>query len=278
LGEPGEYHGLALAPDERRVALERHDPKSNVVDVWLMDMSTQVLSRFTTSVGFDAWAATAIWSPDGTRILFTDFTDRFHVKGLRGGQGDALVHGLAGSNWLLDWSGDGQHVLFQRSDPKTAFDLWVLPLSGDRQPFPYLNTSFTEFFAQVSPDGRWVAYVSDESGRAEVYLDAFPRAEDKLRISTNGGTRPRWRKDGQELYYLAPDRTLMAVGVAQGLSGVRASTPRPLFGAPQLNTATARVQYAVSGNGERFLFNALVEESNPRGITVLMNWPAALNR
>jgi hypothetical protein len=113
VGEPGEYFGLALAPDEKRIALERHDPKSNVVDVWLMDLSTQVLSRFTTSAGFDAWAATPIWSRDGTQILFTDFTDRFHAKAVRGGRGYVLPHGLAGSNWLLDSSADGQYVLFQ---------------------------------------------------------------------------------------------------------------------------------------------------------------------
>jgi serine/threonine protein kinase/Tol biopolymer transport system component len=151
VGEPGEYHGLAMAPDERRVALERHDPKTNTVDVWLMDLTTQLTTRLTSVAGFDAWAATPVWSPDGSGILFTDFTDAFHLRGLRGGRVETLTHGLAGSNWLLDWSPTGEHVVFQRSDPQTALDIWVLPLRASGTPFPYANTSFFEGYGQVPP-------------------------------------------------------------------------------------------------------------------------------
>jgi len=135
-------------------------------------------------------------------------------------------------------------------------------------------TQLTLFDRAGKFNARWLAYASDESGRSEVYIDSFPQIGDKVRVSTTGGVWPRWRKDGNELYYIAPDRKLMAVSITRGSSGLRGSSPRPLFETPMVSTqsTSSRPQYAVLANGERFLFNALVSDPNPQGITVMLNW------
>jgi Tol biopolymer transport system component len=115
-----------------------------------------------------------------------------------------------------DWSSDGRFLTYYRTDPKTGLDIWVLPLDGDRKPFPLIQTEFNESQSQFSPDGRWVAYVSDETGGPQIYVQSFPKLTGKWQVSTDGGTQPRWRHDGKELFYLALDQQLMAVTVLPG--------------------------------------------------------------
>src|SRR5262249_41768225 len=140
-------------------------------------------------------------------------------------------------SYPLDWSADGRFLLIGVSDPKTRNDLWVLPLDGSRNPKPLLQTPFNEWEARISPDGRFVAYTSDESGRAEVYVRPFPSMAEKWQVSTHGGTKPLWRRDGKELLYLADDRKLMSVELKKG-SGFETSAPRALF-----QTRTPRVGF-----------------------------------
>ena len=152
--------------------------------------------------------------------------------------------------------------------PTTGNDLWVLPLFGDRKPFPYLQTRFNENGGQFSPDGRWIAYQSNESGRNEVYVAAFPGAGGKRQISTDGGDGPRWRRDGKELFYLAPNNTLMAAAVnGQGASFEVASVT-PLF---ETRRGSGDFPYDVSADGQRFLIISAAADARAAGITVVVN-------
>jgi hypothetical protein len=151
----------------------------------------------------------------------------------------------------------------------------VLPLFGDRKPIPYLQTEFIELQARFSPDGRWIAYNSHESGRPEVYVQSFPASADKSKVSTDGGAAPHWRRDGKELFYIAADQKLMAVEAKTGTT-FQPGLPRALF---QMRVdVTDRSCYTVTKDGQRFLVNTLVEESASMPITVVLNWTADLRR
>src|SRR5262249_51087353 len=193
----------------QQAVLERHDPKSNPDGVlWLMDITTGVASKLTP--GFNRTAETPVWPSVGDRVLFTT-KPGLAAQLLRGGEPEKLLD--EGEEWLSDISPDGHFAVFTKVDPVTGQDLWLLPLAGDKTPKPYLMTNQNEFDARFSPDGRWVAYVSSESGEFEVYVQSFPNLGRAKRISVNGGDCPIWRKDGKELHYIALDHKLMAVAV-----------------------------------------------------------------
>jgi hypothetical protein len=152
----------------------------------------------------------------------------------------------------------------------------VLPLAGDRKPFPFLQTPFSTVRARFSPDGRWVAYTPGESGRAEVYVAPFPKADGKWQVSTAGGSWSRWRRDSRELFYVAPDRMLMAVDVDGRGAAFQVGTVRPLFNAP-LDVDNTYYEYDVTADGQRFLM-ATVARAAASPITVVTNWAADVNR
>lgn len=181
---------------------------------------------------------------------------------------------------LQDWSSDGRFVVYSAGGEQGASDLWVLPLLGDRQPAPFLKTAFNKTQAQVSPNGRWIAYTSYESGGDEVYVQSFPTAGSKRQVSAGGGVQPRWRRDGKELFYLASDQRLMAIPVSGGTS-LAADAPIALFktrllthGSQALGLPTL---YDVSPDGQWFLLVVPPEESRTP-ITVVQNWMAALKK
>ena len=161
--------------------------------------------------------------------------------------------------------------------PTGRADLRVLPMAGDRKPIPFLNTSFEEQWGQFSPDGRWVAYQSNESGRFEVYVQPFPGPGGQWQVSKNGGAYPRWQRDGKELYYLAPDSKLMAAPVRSVSTAFEAGAPAPLFQTRIVFSGnfTFRHNYAVAADG-RFLINVPVEEATTSPITVILNWKPGL--
>ena len=158
------------------------------------------------------------------------------------------------------------------SGPNTLGDLWVLPLTGERKPLPFLRNKFQEAENQLSPDGKWMTYDSSESGRYEVYVQAFPSTVERWQISTTGGSQPTWRSDGREMFYLSLDRMLMAVDI-ETTPHFRAGVPRALFrlAAP---TGPDRKSYAPSRRGDRFLVNSYAEAAAT--IDILLNWPVAL--
>ena len=165
-------------------------------------------------------------------------------------------------------------MLYHEQDPKTKYDLWVLPMEGERKPVVFLRTEFNERDGAFSPDGKWIAYNSDESGRPEVYVQPYPATGAKWRVSKDGGTRPRWRRDGKEIYWLTEVGTLLAADVTAG-PPFQPATPRRLF-ETRIQDRTER--YAVSGDGKRFLIPLPLETDANRPLTVVENWLGAAKR
>ncbi|MBI2833800.1 MAG: serine/threonine-protein kinase, partial [Acidobacteria bacterium] len=216
ISEPGGYVHVALSPDERQVALERDDAEADQYGIWLTDLSRRVASRFTVR---RAWNYRPVWNADGSRVAFATAGSMgidLWEKVASGGESEQRLAELVGVNEPTDWSSDGRFVTYTNTESPTRADLWVLPLFGDRKPYPFLKTEFDESQARFSPDGRWMAYVSNESGRLEVYVRPFPGPGTKWQISPNGGSQPQWRRDGKELFYIAADHRLMAVAVKSG--------------------------------------------------------------
>ncbi|MFN0110172.1 MAG: protein kinase domain-containing protein, partial [Blastocatellia bacterium] len=218
IGTPGYYRWLNLSPNGAQVILERFEPQKAGNDIWSFDLARETLDRLTASASATNYP---LWSPDGKQISFGSNQEGAWAIWKRGMNGNDDKEELvfkeeARSIYQNDWSSDGKYLVYRKDSEKTAFDLWLLPLFGDRQPKPYLNTQFDESWGKVSPDGRWLVYQSNESGRNEIYVQAFPEPGRKVIVSKGGGTLPRWRRDGRELYYVAPDDKLMAVPVEPG--------------------------------------------------------------
>jgi hypothetical protein len=169
-------------------------------------------------------------------------------------------------------------VLYQSMDAKNNWDLWILPVLGDRKPAPFLQTPFAEQNAVFSPDARWIAYDSDESGRQEVYVRPFPTNGPmpgaRWQVSANGGSNPRWRRDGRELFYLAPARTMMSATV-QAAAAIQLGAPNPLFSVRGIDP---RNGFAVTADGQRFLIPTSASEEVSPPATVVINWSARLRR
>ncbi len=274
IGALGTFILPRLSPDEKRVALSRRDPKTGIFDIYVIDIVRGASSRLTSNSA----NANVVWSPDGTRIVWA--TNRggsyqFYQKSASGvGQEEIL---LQSNNRIFptDWSSDGRFILYRQVDPNTKEDLWVLPFDGDRKPFSFLQTQYNETAARFSPDGRWIAYDSDESGNREVYVQAFPSGG-RWPISTKGGAIPQWRRDGKELFYASPsDGKMMAVEVKT--SGTfEPGIPRALFDLPAVRAT--RSGYAVAGDGQRFLFVSQIAETAPSSLAVVVNWTADLKK
>jgi len=176
-----------------------------------------------------------------------------------------------------DWSLDGRFILYRDQDPKTGSDLWILPLTGDRKPQPVVQTPFSEIQGRFSSDGRWIAYVSNESGVDQVYVQSFPPSGTKYQISTTGGYQPRWRRDGKELFFISDAREVMAVEVSTSKNGVfQAGLPRKLFQANPVAVLTPRNSWDVTPDGQRFLINSVSSTTAAlfTSITVVINWMA----
>ncbi len=273
VGPPGEYEFPRLSPDGKRVAVVRRDPQIRTRDIYVIDIARGASSRLTFDPGDDLYP---VWSPDGSRIAWCETRDgvgQIYQKLASGvGQEEVLLNAdvsIAPSSW----SADGRFLLYSRLDPKTRNNIWVLPLEGDRQPAVFLQTPFFETGGRFSPDGRWIAYSSDEQGRAEIYLQTFPASGGKWQISNNGGLQPWWRSDGKELYYLSADGKLMAVEVK--LSGSFESlAPRALFDLAPSRAIGGTSSYAVTAAGDRFLFVTAREEAASLQFTVVTNWTA----
>ena len=270
-----------LSPDNAMVATEGLDSGQST-DIKLFDLAGRSESRLTSDPALDAIPR---WSPDGTQIVFASARDNLPPNLFRkAATGIGREERLLKSNLIqnpTDWSRDGS-IVFAMLDPKTQWDLWRLPMNPgvtneERTPVPLLRTPFNEYNGQVSPDGRWITYDSDESGEWEIYVEelaALGRGVRK-RISTNGGVQPVWRSDGRTLFYLAADTTLMEVAMKLG-SSLESAPPQPLF-RTRIPEVDLRIRtYSVSRDGKRFLFSRRRDEANSAPITVILNWPAAL--
>jgi eukaryotic-like serine/threonine-protein kinase len=219
-----------------------------------------------------------VWSPDGSHIAFVSNKDGFfkvYQKAVSGSSPEELLYTTPPA-WPDDWSHDGRYLIVEA--PPGPFnnsnDLWVLPLGGDRKPFPYLQTKAHERWGRLSPDGKWLAYASDESNRFEVYVTTFPNPGGKWQVSTGGGDIPVWSRDGKNLFFLDPDRKMMAVAVKGG-DRFEPGAPKLLF-----DTHIARgaiVRFDVGPDG-RFLIPVQPEQTAATPMTVVVNWAAGLKR
>lgn len=274
IGTPDDALAMnpSLSPDGRRVALHR-GPLGT--DVWVLELGRDVFTRLTLAPETDVYP---IWSPDGKSIVFA--SNRKGIFNLyekpSGASGNDNVFLETEQNKTpTDWSPDGKFILFQTLDLETNDDIWALPMSGERKPFSVVQTRFAERDAQFSADGHWIAYQSNESGRFEIYVQSFPNGSVKTQITNQGGAQVRWRRDGKELFYIAPDGRLIAIPIRlpSSIGQVEVGAETPLFVAPVGDAiqGTDGPHYAVSPDGTRFLINTLVEEQ-AAPLTLIVNW------
>ena len=277
LGEPGDYATFRVSPDGGRLAVGRGSGSGR--DLWMVDVERDAWSRFTFLQGSAIFPA---WSPDGRHVMFTAGSPyNLYRKEASGAGNEQRVIESANTQWPTDWSRDGRLVLYYEIAPDTQRDLWVLPVTPDGKPEagakarPYLRTRFNELGGRFSPEPspRWVAYTSDESGRNEVYVQAFPEPRGKFQISTGGGQHPDWSPDGRELYYVSADNKLMVAGLKVGADSVTPATPRELFA---VAGAGGFQPYAAAPDGKRFLVLKPAGGSQP--LEVIVNWPALLKK
>jgi Tol biopolymer transport system component len=269
------YDDIELSPDDRLVAFEAvRDGGTGVRsgDIWVLDLETGVTSRVTSHPDREA---DPIWSPDSKTLMFRADRDGGHLyeRALGTVGDDRLFYKGNARASPNHWSPDGRYVIFTTGG--VAEDIWAVPVSGERKAIPVATTAFGESAGRVSPDVRWIAYTSNQTGRTEIYVQSFPNATFRQQVSTGGGDHARWSRDGRELFYADPEQTLMSVRLQLAADGFRASAPVRLFQAPLV--ARGEAQYAVASTG-RFLVNVPTAPTAQAPITVVLNWSAALSR
>jgi Tol biopolymer transport system component len=310
---PGGWAGPDLSPDGKRAAIHRHDPDGG--DIWIFTTGQTTPSKFTFDASQDN--SSPVWSPDGTRIAFASRRNGkygLYVKLADNTRNEELVTEAERAMTPMSWSGD--RLVYWTSDPKTAGDIWTVPLSGDKKPLAILHTQADERNPQVSPDGKWMAYSSNETGRSEIYIRQFPEGSAKIQVSVSGGIFPRWRRDGKELYFmsLVSLGAMMASDIRLSGGSIERDAPHTLFQTIYLSNGHSGGQhnaYAVSADGQRFLipqFESITTFGRGRGgviaaitavlpavsadrhaatapttqstapITVILDWSAALAR
>jgi Tol biopolymer transport system component len=276
---PGLYRSPRLSPDEDSVALAVIDARNQSLDILILELTRGGFSRVTDDPWTD-WFP--VWAPNGSRLFFSSTRSGtaalFQKAPSAAGQGDQILPPAPFGIYPTDVSRDGRFVATHQTSSGDGYDLVVVALAeAARQ--PYLNSRFNEIQPRFSPNGRWIAYASDETGRFEIYVRPFPVADGKWPISAGGGMQPEWRRDGRELFYLSADGKLMAVDVTTDGAGFAAGVPRALFDVdiPE-TTIPYPSDYTVSADGQRFLVNTVVDQPSRPPLTVILNWAAALGK
>jgi Tol biopolymer transport system component len=278
VGEPAAYSSPALSPDGGRLAVAIRDPVTKQRDIWIFDLARGSRTRFTFDSADDV---NPVWSPDGSRIAWT--SDRkgvrnLYVKAAAGTGEEQLLYESPLRKSVEQWSSDGKYLLFSNPREGGGTEIAALPLASgiERKPVPLVQGRFNYQRAQLSPDGRFLAYRSTESGSEEIYVQPFPPSGAKWQVSTSGGAEAFWREDGKQLFYVS-DSKLMMVPVETRGGRFEVGVPHSLFDL-QLTADPARNRIVGVGNGRRFLVNMSVSSSEPGSMTVLLNWPALLKR
>jgi len=273
--KPAAYGPTALSPDGNRLAIDVTDGHLDKSDLWVRDLARGVTSRFT----FDpASEISPLWSPDGSRIVFS--SDRkgppsLYEKAASGtgpekelwSCGETLIGG--------DWSSDGRFIIVSRLSKDASWDIWAYPTDGTSKPFPFVQGAFTEVLPNFSPDARYVAYMSNESGRFEIYVQQFPGPGGKWQVSAAGGLEPHWSADGKTIYYRGLDAKIMAVSVETG-AAFSAGVPRALFDA-RIQAGQRRNSFLVSRDGQKFLLLSPMGKDRIAPITVVLHWPETIH-
>jgi Tol biopolymer transport system component len=271
VGSPGQYGQIALSPDGTQVAVELTLPAAGAPDIWAIDVARGVPSRLTFDPAFDS---NPVWSPDGRTLAFSSNrggASRVFLKTLQSGEPESPMETSSADAYPEGWTPDGKAVLY-KSVSSDGQALWTV--SRGHEPERLLRNGFELDEPQVSPDGRWLAYLSRESGRWEVYLGPFRRPGERVRVSPDGGGQPKWRADGKELFYAAPDGRLMAVAVRARGDRVAVDLPTVLFAAGA--TDPIRDEYAVSADGQRFLVKTPLGAGAGARIGAVLHWPTLL--
>jgi Tol biopolymer transport system component len=270
LGDRATYTAPTISPDGKRIAIEVTDPRNATWDIWVYNVSRGLRTRFT--FGPSALNGEPVWSPDGSRLLYR--SDRgakanLYVKSFAGSGTDELILDTDHPKDPTDWSNDGKYILYNEYTNETKADVWVLPVGGKEDPFPFLQTEFVEIHPRFSPDGNWIAYSSDESGRFEVYVSPFPGPGRKWQISSGGGIEPRWRSDGRELFYQSTANQVMAVELDYADTALIVGADKPLFDFP------GGGEYDVAPDGQRFLIIRDFDKVTTP-LTLVLNWTGEL--
>jgi Tol biopolymer transport system component len=289
VGAPGYYDYPALSPDGGRLAVRLSDWSRARGDLWLWDLNRNLESRFTFTNGIDpaqAWSPDGVvrapaWSPDGNRIAYSRENGAscdIFVKSTAGAAGESILCSSNENKIVYDWSADGAWILYMQY-PVVAqnvnIEIYALALTHPVRRFPVVTNRFTNKHPVFSPDGNWLAYDSDETGRFEVYVQAFREQGPRWRVSTQGGTRPFWRRNGREIFYLGLDGEMMSVAVEPGIAP-RFGLPQKLFDSPGPNHFG--YTYFPTRDGQRFLFVVPEGKGRPGSTTVVLNWPFLIRR
>ena len=269
------FEGPRLSPDGNRLATTIRGGGN--IDVWIYELVRGTLTRFTFDAGEDE---TPIWTPDGQRVTFTASRGGERKILWRLADGSAPEELLQESQYhshVSSWSPDGKVLAFEEQSPETGYDIWTLSVEGERQPVSFLNTSFEEHWPMFSPDGQWIAYMSDESGRTEIYVQPYPGPGGKWQISSEGGTEPVWSPKGDELFYRNGNK-LMVVNIGSQPT-FNAGTPHLLFERQyEKGIAGLRPNFDVTSDGERFVMVKASEQATQIYLTVVLNWFEELKR
>jgi len=288
-GEVGDYYDVRLSPDGEKLVSNAGTPMS---EIWVDELARGVRMRLT--VDPDTDHGVPVWSPDGSTILFGALAGKarrgIYRKPANGAGGEDLL--LPSENpdtqvWPTSWSGDGRFILYSHGSMYGQADIWVLPVAGDRKPRPFVKAPVAAYDGQFSPNARWVAYTSKESGREEAYVVPFDAARvlntgsgaagasggGKWQISARGGRSPRWRKDGKEIFYLSADNQMMAAEVEEHDHTIEVRRAQALF---RVASAASFSPYDVTPDGKKFVINTLTEQNTP--LTLVVNWTANLKK
>ncbi|MGA7380342.1 MAG: protein kinase [Terriglobales bacterium] len=280
LPENADYYWPILSPDASKLAFALEN--NGVGDIWVVDLARHTRTRITFGPLYSGWP---IWWPDGKSIVFTygpsgnmDSLYRQNADGT--GDKEKLLENPGIYTLPFSISPDGRYVAYDRVDSKskTGLDIWALPMfpdkSGEQKPFLVVATNFADVSPSFSPDGKWLAYANNETGRMEVYIQPFPSGAGRWQVSTAGGTRPNWRKDGKELFFFSTDQQVMAVDVNQKGASLQLGTPHALFKATTVTSGSG--PYTVSADGKKFVMNTVLPQSITEPLTLITNWPADL--
>lgn len=282
LPETASYHQPALSPDGSKLAFALEN--NGVGDIWVVDAARHTKTRLTFG---PENSGNPIWWPDGKSIVFS-----YGPSGSGGSFYRLNADGTGSKEKLLETPGvaetpysvspDGRYIAYMRRDPKsnTNYDIWALPMfpdkSGEQKPFPVVATNFTDVTPAFSPDGKWLAYANDETGRQEIYIQPFPSGAGRWQVSTAGGTFPTWRADGKELFFISPDGQMMAVDVNQKGTSLQLGAPHALFKTAIMGGS--RGPYTVSADGKKFVVNTVTQEPITEPLTLITNWTADLKQ
>ena len=276
-GTPGWLGTPSLSPDGDKLAVTESDPSNAEADIWVYDLSRGIKTRVTFSRTENI---APFWSPDGKNVGFSSNRNGqlFDVyEKAADGTGNAIPLVMDSTQKLIgSWSHDGRYLIFKRGGGPSSGEIWAMGLSGNRQAFPVVKNQFPAIQPALSPDDKWLAYTSPESGQAEVYIVPFPHGSGRFQVSTGGGSSPRWRRDGRELFYLAADHKMMSAEITEESANLVVGKVQPLFQSTPLPTDFP--VYDVSADGKRFV---VVTETGQRAsvpVTLVVNWPALLKK